>query len=171
MEFLWPILAKMELICQQTQVSGVNPSSGVPERMTGGWWDGLAMVLTPICYVLLSQCKLFIQRNLVNMKWNAGLYLSLFCTHLVCLNQGLNQASNFFLITQCIKIYNTVYYNMLSYRQPLPVYCVHLSIVVYQIFIQIAKFMGPTWGPPGSCRPQMGPMSAQWTLLSGSCII
>ena len=23
---------------------------------------------------------------------------------------------------------------------------------------QIAKFMGPTRGPPGSCRPQMGPM-------------
>ena len=22
---------------------------------------------------------------------------------------------------------------------------------------QIARFMGPTWGPPGSCRPQMGP--------------
>ena len=32
---------------------------------------------------------------------------------------------------------------------------------------QIAKFMGPTWGPPGSCQPQMGPMSAPWTLLSG----
>ena len=32
---------------------------------------------------------------------------------------------------------------------------------------QIAKFMGPTWGPPGSCRPQMGPMLAPWTLLSG----
>ena len=32
---------------------------------------------------------------------------------------------------------------------------------------QIAKFMGPTWGPPGSCRPQMGPMLAQWSLLSG----
>ena len=25
----------------------------------------------------------------------------------------------------------------------------------------------PTWGPPGSCRPQMGPMLAPWTLLSG----
>ena len=25
---------------------------------------------------------------------------------------------------------------------------------------QIAKSMGPTWGPSGSCRPQMGPMSA-----------
>ena len=32
---------------------------------------------------------------------------------------------------------------------------------------QIAKFMGPTWGPPGSCRPQMGLMWASWTLLSG----
>ena len=32
---------------------------------------------------------------------------------------------------------------------------------------QIAKFMGPTWGPPGSSRPQMGPMFAPWTLLSG----
>ena len=33
---------------------------------------------------------------------------------------------------------------------------------------QITKFMGPTWGPPGSCRSQMGPMLAPWTLLSGS---
>ena len=33
---------------------------------------------------------------------------------------------------------------------------------------QIVMFMGPTWGPPGSCRPQMGPMLAPWTLLSGS---
>ena len=32
---------------------------------------------------------------------------------------------------------------------------------------QIAKFMGPTWGPPESCRPQVGPMLAPWTLLSG----
>ena len=35
---------------------------------------------------------------------------------------------------------------------------------------QIAKFMGPTWGPSGSCRPQMGPMLAPWTLLSGKVI-
>ena len=32
---------------------------------------------------------------------------------------------------------------------------------------QIAKFIGPTWGPPGSRRPQMGPMLTPWTLLSG----
>ena len=32
---------------------------------------------------------------------------------------------------------------------------------------QRARIMGPTWGPPGSCRPQVGPMYAPWTLLSG----
>ena len=32
---------------------------------------------------------------------------------------------------------------------------------------QIANFMGPTWGPAGSCGPQMGPMLAPWTLLPG----
>ena len=31
----------------------------------------------------------------------------------------------------------------------------------------IARSIGPTWGPPGSCRPHMGPMLAPWTLLSG----
>ena len=36
----------------------------------------------------------------------------------------------------------------------------------FKSMAQIAKFMGPTWGPPGSCRPQMGPMLAPWTLLS-----
>ena len=34
---------------------------------------------------------------------------------------------------------------------------------------QVAKFMWPTWGPPGSCRPKVGPMLAPWTLLSGTC--
>ena len=28
--------------------------------------------------------------------------------------------------------------------------------------------MGPPWGQTGSCQPQMGPMSAPWTLLSGT---
>ena len=32
---------------------------------------------------------------------------------------------------------------------------------------QIAKFTGPTCGPPGSCQPQMDPIWASWSLLSG----
>ena len=38
---------------------------------------------------------------------------------------------------------------------------------ILPIYTQIAKFMGPAWGPPGACWPQMGPTLAPWTLLSG----
>ena len=31
----------------------------------------------------------------------------------------------------------------------------------------IARCMGPTWGPSGAGRTQVGPMLAPWTLLSG----
>ena len=33
--------------------------------------------------------------------------------------------------------------------------------------ILIARFMGPTWGPSGADKIQVGPMLAPWTLLSG----
>ena len=42
-----------------------------------------------------------------------------------------------------------------------------LSNLDIVLMSQTAKFMEPTWGPPGSCPPQMGPMNAPWTLLSG----
>ena len=57
-------------------------------------------------------------------------------------------------------LHNTVefYYSMVQYN----------TILTYSLITsQIAKFMGPTWGRPGSCRPQMGPMLVPWTLLSG----
>ena len=41
------------------------------------------------------------------------------------------------------------------------------GLLCSSVATQIAKFMGPTWGPTGSCRTQMGPMLAPWTLLSG----
>ena len=34
-----------------------------------------------------------------------------------------------------------------------------------------ARFMGPTWGPSGTDRTQVGPMLAPWTLLSGTLSI
>ena len=43
----------------------------------------------------------------------------------------------------------------------------HLVEEIVLLQAQIARFMGPTWGPPGPCRPQMGPRLARWTLLSG----
>ena len=43
-------------------------------------------------------------------------------------------------------------------------------ILFKEIVTQIARFMGPTWGPSGSCRPQMGPMLVPWTLLLGNML-
>ena len=42
------------------------------------------------------------------------------------------------------------------------------SIIGYCIQLQIAKFMGPTWGPSGADRTQVCPMLVPWTLLSGA---
>ena len=35
----------------------------------------------------------------------------------------------------------------------------------------IARFMGPTWGPPGADRTQVGTRLAPWSLLSGTVSI
>ena len=42
-----------------------------------------------------------------------------------------------------------------------------LSSLHLRIYSLVTRYMGPTWGPPGSCRPQMGPMLAPLILLSG----
>ena len=44
--------------------------------------------------------------------------------------------------------------------------CAILESFDYVSFL-IARFMGPTWGPSGADRTQVGPILASWTLLSG----
>ena len=46
-----------------------------------------------------------------------------------------------------------------------------LHLIISSMQSLIAKFMGPTWGPPGAARTQVGPMLARRTLLSGACSI
>ena len=43
-----------------------------------------------------------------------------------------------------------------------------LSVGFEPMTSQIAKFVGPTWGPPGSCRHQMGTMLANEPCYQGS---
>ena len=62
---------------------------------------------------------------------------------------------------------NFIYLCVRMYCICVPVYMKFCSHGYNLNTAQIAKFMGPTWGPPGSCRSQMGPMLAPWTLLSG----
>ena len=44
----------------------------------------------------------------------------------------------------------------------------HYTNALLRFIPQKTRFMGPTWGPTESCRPQMGPMLAPCTLLSGT---
>ena len=50
------------------------------------------------------------------------------------------------------------------------IFCVTSFASYLETSTLIARFMGPTWGPSGADRTQVGPMLAPWTLLSGqSC--
>ena len=76
------------------------------------------------------------------------------------------------LVQKISKVYNgfMIYTHcILGVGRPIGIFrCYSLISYNYDItqMSRITKFMGPTWGPHGSCRPQMGPMLAPWTLLS-----
>ena len=79
-----------------------------------------------------------------------------FCTesvHTTATVWYLNKSIHF---QQCCK-WHTLYLH----------YSLHLLLMGrYRYTIPlITSFMGPTWGPPGSGWPQMGPMLAPWNLL------
>ena len=63
-------------------------------------------------------------------------------------------------------------FNFQAIPELFPSYICSLEVATFEWLIclvvhsQIAKFTWTTCGPPGSCRPQVGPMWAPWTLLS-----
>ena len=75
-------------------------------------------------------------------------------------------------LTQCFVIYLPEiieYHDRISENNAWIKSLWNLLLVCWITFqtTQITRLMGPTWDPPGSCRPQVGPMLAPWTLLSG----
>ena len=44
----------------------------------------------------------------------------------------------------------------------------YLNLMLLLVTTQIARFMGPTWGPHGADRTQVGHMLGPWALLSGN---
>ena len=73
-------------------------------------------------------------------------YIYIYNADMILQNKGLFENSNCFEICSNAFLWQTCVTNDVS---------------------QIASFTCPTWDPPGSCRPQVGPMFAPWTLLSG----
>ena len=57
-----------------------------------------------------------------------------------------------------------------SSRQPNVYLLIHKQLETHGYMLSttlVARFMGPTWGPSGADRTQVGRMLAPWTLLSG----
>ena len=79
----------------------------------------------------------------------------------VCENDMLLYLCDGFLRNVPCMIYPKRYVHYLSL---LCFVCYPWPILI--IWSLIAKFMGPTWGPPGAERTQVGPLFP-WTLLSG----
>ena len=65
----------------------------------------------------------------------------------------------------------TIYYIQPIYHIPIHLIAYNMTLYTRSIVALISGFMGPTWGPSGAVRTQVGPMLAQWTLLSGLFII
>ena len=90
----------------------------------------------------------------LNQHWNQGFGWAITCTSDIIFN------------------YPPLLYCTNGFAKP-PLMLEHWQIITFYkkpwIWSQIARFMGPTWGPPGSCRPQIYPMLTPWTLLSGMC--
>ena len=89
----------------------------------------------------------------MNQLWNG-------CQNLLTISIGTTLAQE----TACYLTEPTHYLNQTALSQS-----AGTTITVSKS--QIAKFMWPTWGLPWSCRPQMGPMLAPWTLLSGMSVV
>ena len=78
--------------------------------------------------------------------------------------------------TTYIQIYQIPKYPviLIYFKWPMSLNHISGSLVVWTFILpqvkmpQIARSIGPTRSPPGSCRAQMGPILGPWTLLSGA---
>ena len=86
------------------------------------------------------------------------------------LNVGRRNSASELQLLSLLKVFDIHNVNLLSYVNDCRSgRCPTLFSCYYHVLeaAQVAKFMGPTWGPPGSCRPQICLTLDIWTLLSG----
>ena len=111
------------------------------------WWMICWSFLTPLGVLVSVHNHAEFQAGRIHVTWTPDTRFIFTRTHshvLICM---------FWLTHTCI--YMCVYIYV----------CVCIYIYILPL---IASFMGPTWGPHGTDRTQVGLMLAPWTLLSGT---
>ena len=86
--------------------------------------------------------------------------------HTPCLCNIMHSQRAYDVIITSLLRQNEVTVSFWRYNDAIITSCVRRAVDISPK-VHIYKVHGPTWGPPGSCRPQMGPMLVPWTLLSG----
>ena len=128
-------------------------------------WVTTVCVKVLICFMLLSL--------ITNLSTDCGFSV---CSYISCFMYTIRII--WFLVICHITLFLRQDYQMSSLNSNNRIFCTKwwVSQRVRGVMIsqdqlgrisQIANFIGPTWGPPGSCWPQMGPIMAPWSLLSG----
>ena len=80
------------------------------------------------------------------------------------------QCSKYAAAILTIQDYQELRFVVRNIMQPMGIERIYISQIYKVCQAPIASFMGPTWGPSGADRTQVGPMLAPWTLLSGRCM-
>ena len=134
------------------------------------------------CYqsVNMWECVLYVRsrgHTRVLCYWNGSQVIGIVLTAVTkMLPMCLHRLNTFyFLMTRISKYWTWRYF--CSSKSATWYVCESMLLCVFENYSskmtvtypgQIARFMGPTWGPTGSCRTLMGPMLAPWTLISGT---
>ena len=132
-----------------------------------------------ICFIYFCHAILFACYHMSQFYCCHGDHLDMFIYRRYLTGVGAN--ANLLSLLLC-KIANFVFSNMtvdLVFGVELTLITVSKPatklVVTFENYIRfvdclitlIARLMGPTWGPSGAGRTQVGPMLAPWTLLSG----
>ena len=135
-----------------------------PLNFNGAPWN-IQDILCQVWNMSVQTCCAFVAILLCAISWYnepGGFAIADICLKLI-LNSYLDKSCSFIISMTVVKLFWFFFTEVMG----------HWDIRIFEFKLsfwemsQIAKFMRPTWGPPGSCRPQMGPMLAPWTLLSG----
>ena len=113
-------------------------------------WFLIKLLIIPCNWFIITQLQSQGKRNITEYMWQVSKAPK--CSFL-----SVNTYSFFFFF--CIEI-STIFPSLLQLSIS------HL-LSIKPVTLPIASFMGPTCGPSGADRTQVGPMLAPWTLLSG----
>ena len=97
------------------------------------------------------------------MKWDSGVYTTIAFHLYPAFTDLISCCARLLTNDRSRRVSSLSFHYKMMVRLPV---C-HIYIVYWCATSLIARFTGPTWGPSGADRTQVGPLLDPWTLLFG----